>query len=138
MISFETNQFDILSEPKNDINPIFGHGLGELIRTNLQKKGFKTDNNVETEDWGWYFFTTSNNQKYMIGTVALVDINPETEEPIVTDDPVEFMVQFEKTRSLKEKLFNKNKMINDEPVILAVEKILKDKIIDIKNYSRED
>lgn len=137
MISFKSKQFDIPSEPRNDINPIFGYSLGEYLRNALASDGLNTNDSVESEDWGWYFYVQSNDNTYMIGTTAYVDIDPVTEEPRFTEGPTEFLVQFEKTRSLKQKLFGKNKIKDDEPIIRKVEMILKSNIRDIEDYDRE-
>ena len=99
MLTFKSRQFDIASEPPNDLNPIFGHDLGELLRQELASKGHVTDENVDSEDWGWYFHVKFNTHRYMIGTSAYVEADPITEKPIVTNEPIEFLIQFEKLKN---------------------------------------
>ena len=138
ILTFKSEQFDIVNEPRNDINPIFGHSLAEMLRQEFTKLGHETFSEVETEDLGWYFDTTIDGQSYMVGTMAHIDVNPDTEEPIIDGTPIEFLVQFDKYRSLKDKLFGKNKLTSDELVITKTEAILKSKVLDMHDYSRED
>ena len=138
LLTFESKQFDIINEPRNDINPIFGHSLAEMLRQEFTKLGHDTYDEVESEDWGWYFYTTIGKQTYMVGTVAYVDVDSQTEEPIIDDMPIDFLVQFDKNRTFKEKLLGKNKFTPNEAIISITETILKNEILDMQNYERND
>lgn len=136
-LSFTSKQFDIASEPKSPINPIYGYSLAEFLLKEFKALGYETDNEPNAEDWGWYFYTEIDAQSYMIGTIAHVDIDPETDAPIIGNDPIEFIVQFDKNRSLKEMLFRKNKFLPDDPIVEKTESILRNKIFDIGSFSKE-
>lgn len=138
LLTFESKQFDIVNEPRNDINPIFGHSLAEMLRQNFKQLGYKTFDEVETEDWGWYFDTNIDGQDYMVGTIAYVDSHPETDEPVIDDEPIGFLVQFDKYRGWKDILFGRNKLTPEAPVISITEAIIKNEVLDLKNYERED
>lgn len=137
MLTFESNQFDLTTEPPNELNPIFGYSLGELLRKNLAQKGHITNDEVNSEDWGWYFYITFNGHRYMIGTSAYVDTDPITEKPILTDEPIEFLIHLKKLRKFKEKLLRQNKMSLNDPIFEEIEMVLKENIGDMKNLSRE-
>ena len=137
VLRFSTKLFDIASSERPTINPIYGHSLAEMLRLEFKALGHEVDPAVGEEDWGWHFHTKLNNQKYMVGTCAYVDADPETFEPVLTSEPIEHLVQFEKRRSLKEVFLRRNKFVQDDPIIQLTEEIIKRKITDMTDYSKE-
>lgn len=137
IIEFTSKQFDVFSEPENDLNPIHGHDLAEFLRQELKNQNIFVSDEVMTEDWGWYFELKSKDQSYTIGTTSYVEIDSETEKALPTDEPLDHMVQIEKQRSFSDKIFGKNKMENADPLVQNVEKILNDKVKDITNMQSQ-
>ena len=137
VLRFSTQMFDFTKAERPTINPVYGHTLAELLRQEFKSLGHIVDENVEEEDWGWYFHTRHNEQEYMIGTCAYVEADEDNFEPVITSEPVEHLVQFDKKRTLKDVLWRKNKFMKDEPIIGLTEKILKRKISDMTEYSKE-
>ncbi len=136
VLRFSTRQFPLSDEMKPSVNPIYGHALGEMLRQEFQTLGHEVDNCVEEEDWGWYFFTSIEDQPYMIGTIAYRDIDPETEEPVSTSDPIEHAIQFDKKRSFKQIILGRNKFTDDDPIFKITEAILERKILDMTDFSK--
>ena len=138
VLRFSTQMFDFTKAERPTINPIYGHSLAELLRQEFKALGHEVDECVEEEDWGWYFYTRQNDQNYMIGTCAYVDADEYSFEPIITSEPIEHLVQFDKTRTFKEVFWRKNKFTQNEPIISLTEEVLKRKINDMTQFSRED
>ena len=101
-IHFKTSMFDVSKEKKNPINPIYGRSLLEWLREELKGKLEITE--PEAEDWGWYSELEYQGRHYLIGACAQFEAgdDPNTE--------LEWVFQVDKLRSLKDKLFGKNKM----------------------------
>ncbi len=59
----------------------------------------------EAEDWGWYSHIDLRGRTYMVGSCA-------HEGP---DGNHEWMLQIDKSRSLKERLLGQGKMSSDDP-----------------------
>jgi len=106
-IYFKTARFDVSKEIENPINPIYGISLLEWLYESL--KGTFEITEPSAEDWGWYCYIKFNNNNYLIGSCTYYENG---------DDPttqLEWVFQVDKMRSLKEKIFGKNKMsIEDE------------------------
>ena len=134
---FESSQFNVKEEPRNEFNPIFGHAVGEHIRKELEKRGIEVTDEVDNEDWGWYFYGKIDDQQYLIGTCSYIDVDDSTEEPLFTGDPVEHLVQFDKHRTLKEQIFGRNKMTEDDAMVSLVESIVQETISDINYLGRD-
>jgi len=137
ILRFSTCQFDIAKAQRPSINPIYGHSLAEMLRQEFGSLGYEVDEEVDEEDWGWYFYTTIDDQSYMVGTCAYVDTHPETEDPVITKEPVEHLIQFNKRRTFKEILLRRNKFSKDESIVAITEAIVKRKILDMTDFSKE-
>ncbi len=137
VLRFESDIFDIKSEPKNEFNPIFGYAVGEWLRKKCKANGLDVTSEVENEDWGWYFYVEKNDQSYMIGTCSYADVCEDTGHALLNNEPIEHLVQFEKHRSFKEKLLGKNKMEEDDPIVKMVETVITTEIRDVKYLGRE-
>ena len=108
VISFCTDKFDIAKETPNPFNAIGGEGVLNWIRGKLEGTAYKATA-PQTEDWGWYIGVEGNGANYLVGASG------EAEQPI------EWMVQIHKQRTLKEKLTGKNKMSPDDPLVALLE-----------------
>ena len=70
----------------------------------------------DTEDWGWYIDVTGNDGSYLVGASADADGS--------TPD-VEWVIQVHRHRSLTDKLFGRNKMAVDDPLVTLIERIVR-------------
>ncbi len=134
---FESLQFDPASEPKNEFNPIFGYSVAEHLRMEFKNRGYNVTDDVDNEDWGWYFDIKFDDRNYMIGTCSYVDADEETGNPLLDGEPIEHLVQFDKHRSIKEKILGKNKLSEDDQLVLMTEQIIKDTVSDINFLGRD-
>ena len=115
IVSFRTSKFDVSAEMPNPTNPIAGQSVLRWLRLELGKSGYTTTE-PDTEDWGWYMDVTGNDGSYLVGASA--DAEPSTPQ-------VEWVVQVHRHRSMSDKLFGRNKMAADDPLVALIEKILR-------------
>lgn len=108
VIRFRSSLFDLSKEPENPINPIRGTSILEWIRARLPDG--VSASSVEPEDWGWYFDANWSGRNYMIGAMAEEGMGGQTE----------WAVQFDKSRSLKEKLMGREKLHGGDPAVAFV------------------
>ncbi len=101
-IHFKTSMFDVSKEKENPINPIYGISLLEWLREELKGKLEITE--PDAEDWGWYSELEFQGNSYLIGACAYFD---EGDDPA---NELEWVIQVDKLRSLKEKLLGRNIM----------------------------
>jgi hypothetical protein len=126
VISFNTSMFDVSTENKNPLNPIFGESLLKWLKLEVGNKYNITD--PEPEDWGWYSYINWNGREYLIGT------STEYEEG---DDPtleLEWIFHIDKHRSFKEKLLGQQKISNTDECVLFLKSKLETEIR-IKNIA---
>ena len=112
MIRFTTSYFNISQEDENPINPIYGQSLLKWLKNQLE--GRVEMEKPAPEDWGWYTYTKWNGRKYMVGSCVL-----ENE-----DNSMEWILQLEKQRSIKEKLLGKEKMTMTDECLLFFKSII--------------
>lgn len=115
VLSFRTARFDVSRETPNQINPIAGQSVLEWLRQELMKAGY-TATEPDTEDWGWYIDVEGNGASYLVGASADAE---------GTESDVDWTVQIEKLRSVKDKLLGRNKMTPDDALSALVEKIVR-------------
>jgi hypothetical protein len=115
VISFRTARFDVKAETPNSINPIAGQSVLRWLRTELAKAGYTATEPV-TEDWGWYVDVTGKDGSYLVGASADADGS--------TPD-VEWIVQVHRHRSMSDKLFGRNTMAVDDPLVALIERIVR-------------
>ena len=108
VIRFQSRLFNLAAEPKNPINPIHGWSLLEWLRTRVPT-GLEMSA-PDAEDWGWYAGANWQGRSYMIGACA-----NESD-----DGNHEWVVQIEKSRSMKERLLGRAAMSADDPCFLLV------------------
>jgi hypothetical protein len=115
LISFTTAKFDVSAEKPNPINPIAGRGVLLWLRDELSRAQYRVTE-PDAEDWGWYMEAESSDGSYLVGASG------DAEEPA---RHVEWVVQVHKNRSLKDKLFGRNKLAADDALFLLIEKIVR-------------
>jgi len=101
VIRFMTDKFDISKERPNPINPIPGESLLIWLREQAQSRVPMTD--PDAEDWGWYSYADWNGRQYLIGASASED-----------EGELEWILQIDKQRSMKEKLLGREAMAADD------------------------
>lgn len=113
VISFKTALFDTRKERPNPINPIAGESILNWLRDNVLQPRYRCSE-PDCEDWGWYMDVSFDDRTYMIGGIAF-------DEDCNESDPViEWLLQFDKSRSLKEKLLGREKIDADDPLVKMV------------------
>lgn len=128
VISFRTAKFDISQERPNPINPIAGQSVLTWLRGELEQAGYRSSE-PDTEDWGWYMDVEGSSGSYLVGASA---------DATDADATVEWTVQVHKSRSLKDKLLGGNKMMPDDPLSSAIERIIRaDAAIESVSVDRE-
>ena len=103
VIHFRSALFDVSSEPENPINPIRGESLLQWLRKRVPSE--LEMSSPEPEDWGWFSAVDWKGRSYMVGASA-------NESP---DGNHEWVLQFEKSRSFKERLFGQGKFATNDP-----------------------
>jgi hypothetical protein len=113
VIRFRSRLFDITKEPENPYNPIRGTSILQWLRVRLPDGVSASE--VEPEDWGWYFDANWAGRTYMVG--AFADEVPGGE--------AEWAIQFEKSRTLMEKLLGRERLRKGDPVVEFVLALLR-------------
>lgn len=109
-IYFKTSLFDVSKEKENPINPIYGISLLKWLKETLKGKVEITE--PDAEDWGWYSELEFKGNNYFIGSCTYFEVGDDP------NDELEWVFQVDKYRSLKEKLFGKNKMAETDSCFL--------------------
>jgi hypothetical protein len=115
VITFSTRRFDPANERPNPINPIAGEGVLKWLCGKLAGTGY-TASEPDTEDWGWYVYVEGPGSRYLVGASG---------EPEPGAEDVEWFVQVDPQRSLKEKLTGKNKPTADDPLAALLERFVR-------------
>ncbi len=113
VISFQTGLFDTAAEPENPFNPIAGRSGLVWLQGKLDAVGY-TSTEPDAEDWGWYIDVTGADASYMVGAIAFTDEQPDKPSEL------EWLFQVDKSRSVAEKLFGKNKIGQDDALVQAI------------------
>ncbi|MGJ4926679.1 hypothetical protein ACQR1I_01640 [Bradyrhizobium sp. HKCCYLS2038] len=114
VIYFTTDRFDPATEPPNPINPIPGHSVLAWLCSELQALGYDTTD-TGAEDWGWYAYTKSGPMTYMLGASG---------EP-KSGKHFHWIIAITERRSLRDRLFGRNKMLADDELAATVEQLLR-------------
>ena len=114
LISFKTSLFDPGKERPNPINPIAGESVLIWLRDNAFGSQF-VSTEPDAEDWGWYTEVTAGGSAYLVGASGQF----EDEEGSGKVD-LEWMIQVEKQRSLKQKILGRNKLQSDDVLVAAI------------------
>lgn len=129
LISFKTNRFDVTKERPNESNAFAGEGLLKWLRAEIGNHQYASTE-PDTEDWGWYIDVMGPAGSYLVGATAEVEYKPGEEEAalsydVAADAILDWTVQIHKHRTLKEKLFGKNKMAVDDALGALIERIVR-------------
>lgn len=134
ILKFSTALFGTASDEGLANNPTQGHALAEMLRMEFQILNYKTDALIAEKDWGWCFKMQYYRKEYKIGTSAYSDLTPvENQAP----GALQYLVQFDKKRTAREKFLRQNKFAHDEPIIDLTTAILKFKIKDMTDFTKE-
>jgi hypothetical protein len=115
LISFKTSRFDVRTEASNPINPIAGQGVLAWLRPQLAEVGYQSTD-PDAEDWGWYMDVQGAGGSYLVG--ASGDADSDERE-------VEWVVQVHRHRSLTDRMFRRNVMADDDPLVSVIEGIVR-------------
>jgi len=116
LVTFRTAKFDPHAEPANPINPIAGHAVLVWLSAALRGEGFESGE-PDAEDWGWYLDVTGHGAAYLVG--ASGESEPDDKGPI------DWTIQIHRNRSLSDKLFGRNAHAPDDPLTLAIERVVR-------------
>ena len=117
VISFHSTRFDVGSEIPNPINPIVGESVLRWLRGKLDASGYET-NEPAPEDWGWYIDAKGTGASYVVGASG-----------DTADDGtgrVDWTIQIDKHRSLKEKLTGANTLAADDRLSALIERFVRE------------
>ena len=114
VFNFTSQQFRPADERPNPINPIAGEGVLKWLVAELKAQGFDCDV-PEAEDWGWYTAVTNDGRTYLLGAGG---------EWAAAGAATEWAIQLELNRSLWNKVSGANKMLSNDVVSAAIERIL--------------
>jgi len=117
LITFTTSQFDASVEVPNPINPIAGESVLKWLQEKLAASSYDATN-PEAEDWGWYIYVNGRGASYLVGASSDVDQAPLRE----------WVVQIHWQRSLRDKLFGRNKLADDDALSAFIERIIREGI----------
>lgn len=110
IIEFKTAKFDPSKEPPNPINPIAGQSVLAWLRQSV----LATATAPEHEDWGWYIEVENEGAGYLVGSIC-----HEVEEGASGPDR-HWLIQIHKNRSVLDKLFGRNKLEANDPLVRKV------------------
>ena len=113
-ILFKTDRFNLSIEKENFINSCcFGEDLANWLREVMISKGISVDEPGQ-EDYGWYLGAEFNGITYFIG------VSGNADEEDSQSNKGEWRLMIENKRSLGDKLFGKNKLAEDDQLVLLV------------------
>lgn len=113
-----TSRFNLSEVKPHFINDCcFGEDMAAWLAEELAKDGFFTDP-PEQEDWGWCFALTHHKDTYFFAISG--DNDGHAEMP----NQGEWRISIHKTRSVMDRLMGRNRLAGNDPVTVAVERIL--------------
>ena len=136
VLRFSTTMFGSSNLDELGSNPPQGHALAEMLRMEFMALDYRTDDRITERKWGWTFNVQYYRQVYMVGTFAYSDFKPITDASTPNSGPISYLIQFDKNRTLLEKIFGRNKFADDEPIIDLTIAVLKFKIPDLSKISK--
>ncbi|MBE3818624.1 hypothetical protein HJ176_07690 [Vibrio parahaemolyticus] len=110
VFSFKTSMFNVTTENKNPINPIYGESLLKWLRQEVGSEFAISE--PEVEDWGWCCYIFWGNRQYMLGASTYYE---EGDDPTIEQ---EWIFQIAKHRTLMEKLLRKEKISSQDECVL--------------------
>ncbi|WP_257170198.1 hypothetical protein [Bradyrhizobium sp. SRS-191] len=121
VIHFTTDRFDPATEPANPINPIPGQAVLAWLCSELQASDYDTTDTA-AEDWGWYAYTQSGSMSYMLGASGEPEFASGAPKP---DKYFHWVIAITERRSLRDRLFGRNKMLADDELSATVVRLLR-------------
>ena len=117
-IVFTTSRFNLTEVKEHFINPCcFGEDLAAWLQQQLLAKDVQA-HAPDQEDWGWYTGANFEGSAYFIG----VSGNPN--EGASGDNAGEWRIAVEKVRTIKDRLFGRNRMSADDEFLVIVRAII--------------
>jgi len=116
-ILFDSELFDIDTEPPNDINPIRGHAFLAWLAPRLVAAGYEVDG-PNTEDWGWYLSVQGPPGRYMVGATALP----------FRGAVVDWSLQIVRARSIRERLRGEGRIGLEDPLVRWIESCVRKQV----------
>ncbi|HAS6883033.1 TPA: hypothetical protein ACPV0H_004681 [Vibrio parahaemolyticus] len=110
VFSFKTSMFNVTTENKNPINPIYGESLLKWLKQEVGSEF--TISEPEAEDWGWCCYIFWGNRQYMLGALTYYE---EGDDPTIEQ---EWIFQIVKHRTLMEKLLRKENISSQDECVL--------------------
>jgi hypothetical protein len=107
VIRFRSKELDLSVEPANPINPIPGAVVLQWLQAQPELAELSEPS---PEDWGWYSHLDHAGRTYMVGACIYAASSGEHE----------CLVQFEKHRTMLERLLGRCKMDAHDAVVAAV------------------
>jgi hypothetical protein len=130
LIEFKTSKFDPTAEPPNRINPLRGQSILKWLRERVLPNATEPD----SEDWGWYMDVEFSGSRYLVGSICHdSDSGPH-------DALRNWVLQVHKHRSMTDKVFGRQKMQLDDPLVQAIVAALRGdpSFIDIEQHRDND
>jgi hypothetical protein len=118
LIEFRSERFDASAEPKNPVNPTFGHSVLQWLRARLKNEGIHATE-PDHEDWGWYVDVSGFGSNYLVGAASVTD------EEGLPGGPIDWVIQVHKHRRLSEKLLGRNRLEPDDPLCQLIESVVR-------------
>jgi hypothetical protein len=110
LLSFSTSEFDIATEPPNDINPIAGRSFLDWIGPRLVRAGYRVSE-PWTEDWGWCVEAVDGSgRRLLLGASAHPD----------EGDEIEWTLNLSRWRTPLEWLRREKVLARDDPFVRLV------------------
>lgn len=81
VFSFKTSMFNVTTENKNPINPIYGESLLKWLRQEVGSEFAISE--PEAEDWGWCCYIFWGNRQYMLGALTYYE---EGDDPTIEQE----------------------------------------------------
>ena len=116
VIAFRSARFDIAGERPNPINPIGGESVLRWLREKLSESRYETTE-PDAEDWGWYSDVKADGAAYLVGASGEADDQ--------APGHVDWTIQIDRHRSLKDKLTGANKLAADDRLSAAIERLVR-------------
>jgi hypothetical protein len=115
LFAFKSTKFGVSKESSNPTNPIAGEGVLNWLRNELVEAQYQVTE-AAPEDFGWYVEVRSAGASYMVAA---------SDDAQVADSENHWTVQVHKNRALMEKLLGKSKLAPNDPLVGAIERILR-------------
>jgi len=121
LVTFTSSQFDVAAETPNPINQIAGESVLNWLREKLRSVGYEVTA-PEPEDWGWYVYVKGRGSSYLVGASSDLDQTSSRE----------WTIQIHRERSLTDRLFGRNRLLEDDALSAHIEAFIRDRAQDVQ------